>query len=224
MSRGELLGASSRGSTDMEGLGVGRPWRGYSGGPCRGTCDLTHGRGYRGSDGAEFLGSLLRSSKNCGGRGFLVLRRETSALGPSLSLFLVVVVAIIILSIFLFSLLPKPQQSSWAELSRCFCSRNALRPGSLTTAVTGGTCSCPGIVRRLQKTTPPRSPRVRGGFTACLSPRRLILPRTPIPAVPCAELLASDNGAVLKVFSGSCSSCIGEARRRRSDSAAISCV
>lgn len=102
--------------------------------------------------------------------------------------------------------------------------RNALRPGSLTTAVTGGTCSCPGIVRRLQKTTPPRSPRVRGGFTACLSPRRLILPRTPIPAVPCAELLASDNGAVLKVFSGSCSSCIGEARRRRSDSAAISCV
>ena len=79
MSRGELLGASSRGSTDMEGLGVGRPWRGYSGGPCRGTCDLTHGRGYRGSDGAEFLGSLLRSSKNCGGRGFLVLRRETSA-------------------------------------------------------------------------------------------------------------------------------------------------
>lgn len=45
-------------------------------------------------------------------------------LSLSLSVVAIIIAPLVILSIFLFSLLPKPQQSLWAELSRAFCSGN----------------------------------------------------------------------------------------------------
>lgn len=123
--------------------------------------------------------------------------------------------------------------SAQAAALENFKYRNAFLSVSITTAVTDGACSYLGIVRgpkkkkkptNKPKTTHPRSPSIRGGFSTRLSAAPSILPLTPTPAVPCAALPAAENGAVAKVFSGSCSSYVSEARRRRSDSAAISCV
>ena len=88
--------------------------------------------------------------------------------------------------------------SAQAAALENFKYRNALLSISVTTAVTDGACSYLGIVRgpkkkppKTPKTTHPRSPSIRGGFSACLSAdtsilplNRSILPLTPTPAVP----------------------------------------